>query len=383
MVLIQRFLSWILFLVFLLFAGISLFLQETGLQYVLALVLIVLGGVVFVSVKNKCLSVIDIGWVACLLWSIIYVIYAALIGREVPIVIWQSLMFFMPLTQYLVWFQKLPKYDQIIRWILFACFLKIPVFLINYEEVLDSLRSISGRARFHDYISIVLVFCIFPVFLYFKRLTKTQILLLLSFLGFFIVTAAHRSAYLALAAQFLIWYFVYTGSNKLIKFRIVLVVIIFVAMFLIFTKSGNVMVELFLSASSGDDGNANARLDLTSSVISGWSEYFWGHGFGLEYMYGLDAKGNAVFYALQHNSFLTPFYYLGVVFSILYAVSLIYMALMPLSGSYELLYLRSVLTGMGVFAYFNLWFENPLFAIPYWIVFGCFKMRMKLEVQNG
>lgn len=371
-------LNVLLLALFLLFSTVAFFLAQGGLQYVLSIFLIVVGGFVFVLVKDKVLTLIDIGWVLCGLWSIVYILYAVFDGRDLSVVVWQSLMFLMPLSQYVVRFSSIRlNPDFIIKLLLFSCFLKVPVFAFNMEEVMASFTSISGRARFHDYFSIVLVFCIFPALLYFKAVAFRWKVVLFGFFALFVVTAAHRSAYLAVIAQFFAWLFMYSGVSKSLKFRIMALGGICGVVFLTSTSSGLAMLELFINSSKGIDGNTNARIDLSATMLSDLKDYFWGHGYGFEYMYGVDSRGDGVFYALQHNSFLTPFYYLGVIPGVAFLFSLVYLTFKPISkGGSVVIYLRSVLTGMGVFAYFNLWFESPLFAIPYWIVFGWFKLYM-------
>jgi len=370
-------LNVLLIVLFVLFSTVSLLLKQGGMQYALAIFLIVIGGFIFVIVRHKVLTLIDVGWVLCGLWSVVYILYALFDGRDSSIVVWRSLMFLMPLSQYIVRFSSIRlSPDFIVRLLLFACFLKLPVFALNMQEAMASFMSISGRARFHDYFSVVLVFCIFPALLYFESTSLKSKLLLLLFFALFIVTAAHRSAYLAVVAQFMAWFFMYSGVRKSLKIRLMILGGVCGVLFLTYTSSGTAMLELFINSSKGVDGNANARIDLSSAVLSGWRDYFWGHGYGFEYMYGVDSRGDGVFYALQHNSFLTPFYYLGVIPAVAFLFSLVYLAVMPIRQGGVAIYLRSVLTGMGVFAYFNLWFESPLFAIPYWIVFGWFKLYL-------
>ncbi|WP_027856281.1 O-antigen ligase family protein [Marinobacterium jannaschii] len=376
-------LKYTLSLVLVVLSICSLILESTGMQYPFAIGIVLLGFVAFFGTKINDIYFIDLGWMICLVVCFFYVLESTVNEKPLKYIGWQGLMFFIPISQYIASNLKYSFTEAAVsRIVLYCCLMKLPVFIIYYEEVVSSILAQSERVRFHDFFSISLVFIIFPILLYFKSIEVKYKVVFSAFLALFVITAAHRSAFLALAVQFGFWLLYSSDVSRPFKFRVVMGFFSIAVLYLLFTSSGQVMIDLFSASLSGGDGNTNARLGLYYLVLNDWFEFPFGHGLGEAYAYGESTMGDKVYYALHHNSYLTPLYYLGIFPAMFFVASMFWLMVKPIKGAVSTLYFRSVITGMCVFAVLNLWFEHPIYALSFWLVFGLLKASMKSDLVN-
>jgi hypothetical protein len=140
--------------------------------------------------------------------------------------------------------------------------------------------------------------------------------------------------------------------------------------FFLLTNVGGLFLSLFLDSAAGVDPNTIARIGLTSDVLDGWWTNFFGHGFGDYYLYGESYYGERIYYALHHNSYVTPLYFLGVIPGFVYIIGMLMVVFIPTDNNSFLEFLKISIFGFMVFAYFNLWFEHPMYAYVHWVLYG-------------
>lgn len=376
---VTKILKRFLLLLVLFLAAFSIQLREAKTDYYLAIVFSGLSLLTFFLIKNKKLSLYDIGWGTSLLFSVIYIYNAYLQGYNLQIILMQSLVFLMPMISLMSRKVKLDvSNENVTKLLMYLVTIKLIVFLLHYPDVIRALTSRSERARFHDYTSIALVLTILPMLLYgFVESNTKRIFLTVSML-IFVATAAHRSLYIALIIQLLVWLLSYRGISVTRKMFFFVNLSIVTVLILFFSNFGNVMVDLFGASVRGDDGNTNFRMELYLMVLTNWYEHFFGLGFGLPYIYGTNSSGEPVYYALHHNSYLTYLYFIGFLPMLVFIGSTLHFFL-RVNKDREPEFYKNILLGMSVFAIFNLFFEHPLFAIPYWLIFGLYLKSLEFS----
>lgn len=365
-----------------LIAALSIQLIDLSLHFPLAYAFAIVGFICFVIIKENRLTIYDCGWFFCSIYAFLCILISTVQDSDMSAILVQSFIFIAPFISYLsrlAWYNV--SKESIQNFILSLVAITWMVFFINSQEVIVALTSVNARARFHTFISLGLVFVIFAYLISFEIKGWAKYILMLSLI-LFVLTAGHRSAYVAIFAQ--LTYLLFAKNNNKIGKRVgILLLSLIVATIIIgFTEGGGLIYDLFKDALAGNDYNSNARIDLTRAVVNDWYAYIWGHGFGEYYIYGLTSRGESVYYALHHNSFITPLYFLGFFPWLVYLIGFLSWILIPVKNDGIMFFLKNAQIGFIVFAYFNLWFEHPWYAMISWLMYGLMISRF-LYLQRG
>lgn len=356
----------------LLFLLIPIQLKEFDLDYVIVLFLSLISLAFFIKTRKIKLEKFDLGWIVCAIFSFFYIIYGT--GEDVPlsIIAAQSLIFLMPLISLATRSINLEitpkKIGDIALWL---CIIKLVSYIPHIDLYLASLHSHDERLRFQDFSSVIVVFLSVSAILNNcinstpKKLIIGTTVILLS------IGIAHRSLYLSIALQVL--YAISFGSKKiLIQSTIAAAALITLALI---TPAGKIMIDLFLASIEGTDANTSARLSLSSAVFLAGFENPFGNGFGHIFKYGLDSKGGTVYYALQHNSFLTYLHFMGWIPFIAITFSFLHLIAKYKTKTTSSRFLKSAIIGMLVFSYFNMFLEHPIYGFFFWAIYGAMMAR--------
>ncbi len=361
----MRALILIFSLAFLLFA---MPLRESDADYLLAAVFAIAVAITCLLKLRLPITRFDLGWLIALAFSLPPLFVALIDGVAVQQIAFQSLIFFAPVVALAPRLTNWQVSDVgLSRLALLLCGIKAIAYAPFFQEFSRALLSIGERERFHDFsgiiVAIFLIACLTAGL--FRNLVARYVVLVCAVL--LIASAAHRSLYIAVFAQML---FVFIVSSSPRQKRIAIVAGgIFVAA-LLTTPFGATILQLLESAVSGGDANASARINLSSAVWRAAFDFPLGHGFRGYFAYGVDNVGEMVVYALQHNSYLTYLYYVGWVPFLSMSGTIVYVILISPKVSKSELAMASSIFGMSIFAYFNMFLENPIYAVFYWMMFG-------------
>jgi hypothetical protein len=352
-------------------------LREYELDYYITALVVLLTALCISINFKKNITWYDAGWVVSLAAAIPFIITALIGGKDYIVISTQALIFVLPIISLGVRSAKIQIHPKKIeRYLVWLVLLKLIVMALNYEALIYSLKNSGDRARYHDFSSIILCFVILSALLFDCIKSKGSKFFLLSSLVVFALIAAHRSLFIALLAQVIIWFFRKDNNiSPKMAFRLLFATLPFGAT-LLFTEYGHVIISLFDDSIKGTDGNTNYRMELYIKVLSSSFDDFFGNGFGNQYKFGTDSKGGHVFYALHHNSFLTYLYYLGWIPAIAFVVSVLFFLKPAIKYRPEVAIWANCICGMAVFAIFNLFFEHPIYGFFFWIVVGLFSSQL-------
>lgn len=364
--------KYLVFGTFVLLASAGYFLRQAKTDYYLALFVVAVSSGIALFLRNKRISSLDLPWLICTSVSFTYAIYSLFLGSDLIVVIIQSLMFILPLASLSIRNLDFSNaFTSMEQWLIFFITLKILLFATQYSQVISAMTSTGSRQRFHDYVSLCLVFYITAALLYGYIPSKLGKLFLIISLFFFMITAAHRSLYIAVLIQIIYWFVGYKGVSINKKVHYLLLFLLMGGIFL-GSSYGGALLGLFGDSIEGTDGNTNMRMELYGTVLSNTFDKFFGIGFGHYYLYGVTYFGDRVHYALHHNSYLSYLYYLGVIPTLifLYFIGRLIVFTKPRSNNAN--FCKSVLLGMGFFAIFNVFFEQPIYGLLFWMTYGIF-----------
>lgn len=349
--------------------------RELDADYILSFLLIALS--IYYAIKVRWHEY-DWVWGPSFLVACVYMVLTLFEEVEANVLI-QSLMFLIPLVSFIprVFDIRLAEYKRIVYVSTVICVLGLLPYL---SELIVALTSTAERNRFHTYFSILVCFLIISLMLAGEVRGKYKYLFLCLCIVVFTGAAAHRSLYLAYLVQFVYWAFVNGDLKSVVRPMLFLIA---AGVLLLMTDFGGVIIQKFGDSMQGGDGNTESRLYYYEQILKNSANDFFGVGFGKFFLYGVDSKGNFVSYALQHNSYLSYLYFLGwpcFIWVVLWKLKIY--ASVRFSNDLFLKILSTTLVGMSFFAILNVYLEQPVFGLFYWLVFGLFVSRVMQLSSN-
>lgn len=361
------------FLAFLLLL-IPVTLRELSLDYFLAFGMCAIAGVGIFIRRRILISAIDAGWLVSFLTASFYLIHSLGHGASAETVATQSLLFFMPIISLAARSKEFSCSIEFMgKLAIWMCAIKLLSYIPYLDLYFSSITSRDERIRFQDYSSTIVVFFLFAILLNKGVYGYRKLIFIAGTALVLALGVAHRSLYVALIAQLI--YALSIGSTKI--FKRVFAAILIGGVLTLLSPAGKVMLNLFEASFAGTDSNTSARINLSKSVFLAGFDYPFGHGFGGVFEFGSDSRGEEVYYALQHNSFLSYLYYLGWPSFIAALAGFGLLLVRKNATTPQLRIYKSMIIGMLTFAYFNMFLEHPIYGFFFWVVIGLFINQLR------